>query len=686
MIKKIYAIPIICTLLLTGCNSKNSEEFNTKIQGNDNTFIMVKNEESGDKILSEIYVKYEGKDKNKIASDIPAYTEISYLEGKQSILFQDDENNLVKYDSDGEEEIIGKELIVEDMVYIPYKVSLNNETIVYLTEDETLYIKENDKDKAKIANNVLSYEIDNTGKYVYYINNENNLYIYSNGDSEKIASDIGYFKVSSDGERVIFLNSEDNLYIKDVNSEDKEKIFSGAVEMPSLKIYEDGTITFLSDFDYEDYKGELYVYDGIDKNHVPSDVIQYIKKDDTFYFINEDSALYEKSLDDEKSNKLLSDVEYIESTNKGIVYVNKDGNIYSKDGNKEPIKIGKNIMSKDLFNIVNGEEVIYLTENNDLFIGENKIAQEVINYVCNLETIAYVTKDKKVHSYNLKDKTDVVEIENAKDYSYVYLENQLVFSNFLEPYELAGFWNVTPEIGESNYVVEFSGSNKMLEYYPTGEKNIVKYDIEYSYENAININTEDGIYISINREDDNNITLSFDGLTDYATKVSKNEADKIINNQKNNNNEVSKDIVWNIAEASSVLDDGNNISYSPNNVLDNKTTTTWAEGASGDGIGEWIKISTEDGLDNVENISLINGFSKSSDLYYKNNRVKKASLEFSDGTTQVIEFKDDVLEKQVIDIGNKQTSYIKITILEVYRGSKYQDTCIPIISVNDDTK
>ena len=98
-----------------------------------------------------------------------------------------------------------------------------------------------------------------------------------------------------------------------------------------------------------------------------------------------------------------------------------------------------------------------------IFIGENKIAQEVINYVCNLETIAYVTKDKKVHSYNLKDKTDIVEIENAKDYSYVYLENQLVFSNFLEPYELAGFWNVTPEIGESNYVVEFSGSNKMLE-------------------------------------------------------------------------------------------------------------------------------------------------------------------------------------------------------------------------------
>ena len=52
MIKKIYVIPIICSLFLTGCNTKNSSQVNSKSQGNDNTFIMVKNEESGDKILS----------------------------------------------------------------------------------------------------------------------------------------------------------------------------------------------------------------------------------------------------------------------------------------------------------------------------------------------------------------------------------------------------------------------------------------------------------------------------------------------------------------------------------------------------------------------------------------------------------------------------------------------------------
>ncbi len=378
------------------------------------------------------------------------------------------------------------------------------------------------------------------------------MYIYNDGNSEKIASDVYSFKISNNGEIVVFLNNEDNLYVKNINSEDKEKINSGTVEISSVKIYEDGIVTFLSDFDYEDYKGELYIYNGIDKNKVASDVIQYIKRDNKFYFINEGGTLYEKSLGDEKSNKLLSDVEYMKSIKDGIVYINKDGNIYSKQDNKEAIKIGKNIMSKELLNIANDEEIIYLTENNDLFVGESKIAQEVINYVYNSEIIAYVTKNKEVHSYNLKEKIDIVEISNAKDYSYIYLEDKLIFSNLLEPYELVGFWEVTPEIGEGNYIVEFIGNNKKIEYYPNGEKYTTTYKVEYSSENTMSITTKEESYITINKKDDNNITLSFDGMTDSATKVSKTDADKVINNisKENEENEDNEEVTESINKES----------------------------------------------------------------------------------------------------------------------------------------
>ena len=70
-------VPMICALMLTGCNSSEStQQSNNEKQYTDNTFIMIKNEESGDDLLSEIYVKYEGKDKNKIVSDIPAYNKV----------------------------------------------------------------------------------------------------------------------------------------------------------------------------------------------------------------------------------------------------------------------------------------------------------------------------------------------------------------------------------------------------------------------------------------------------------------------------------------------------------------------------------------------------------------------------------------------------------------------------------
>ena len=549
MVKKLYLIPMICALMLTGCKSESIKQSNNKKQDTDNTFIMIKNEESGYELLSEVYVKYEGKDTNKIASNIPAYNRIEYLEGKKSTLIQDAENNLVKYDSEGEKETIGKELIGSDTEAIPYKVSSNNETVVYLTEDESLYIKEKDKDKDKVANNVWYYDIDSNAKYVYYINDENNLYIYSDGNSEKIASDVYSFKISNNGEKVVFLNNEDNLYVKNINSEDKEKINSGTVEISSVKIYEDGTITFLSDFDYEDHKGELYIYNGTDKSKVASDVSQYMKKENKFYFINEDSTLYEKSLGDEKSNKILSDVEYMKSINDGIVYINKDGDIYSKKYSKDAIKIGKNIMSKELLNIANGKEIIYLTENNDLFIGDNKIAQEVINYVYNSETIAYVTNDKKVHSYNLKNKKDKVEINNSKEYSKIYFENKLLFSNELEPSDLEGLWELTmPDL--EKYIMEFSGSNKIIFSFTDGSKSTMTYDIEHSEENYMEIkNKENDDYMGILKIDDENIEFSYDGGTDFGVKISKAEADKLINGtyttdatdtQQNNENKESE--------------------------------------------------------------------------------------------------------------------------------------------------
>ena len=46
----------------------------------------------------------------------------------------------------------------------------------------------------------------------------------------------------------------------------------------------------------------------------------------------------------------------------------------------------------------------------------------------------------------------------------------------------------------------------------------------------------------------------------------------------------------------------------------------------------------------ISSISLINGYSKSSDLYYKNTRVKDLIIEFSNGEVIKAQLSDDIMD------------------------------------------
>ena len=89
-----------------------------------------------------------------------------------------------------------------------------------------------------------------------------------------------------------------------------------------------------------------------------------------------------------------------------------------------------------------------------------------------------------------------------------------------------------------------------------------------------------------------------------------------------------------IMGASSVLHE--NGIYDRNKLFDKDLSTSWVEGVSGDGIGEYILLQVyEDGFlgeeyFNIKDkkirtiLTINNGFCKNYDLYCKNNRVKKS--------------------------------------------------------------
>ncbi len=140
--------------------------------------------------------------------------------------------------------------------------------------------------------------------------------------------------------------------------------------------------------------------------------------------------------------------------------------------------------------------------------------------------------------------------------------------------------------------------------------------------------------------------------------------------------------------------------YSARNLMDNNCKTAWVEANAGFGKNERIKINVTGILSQV---LIVNGFRKSEKTYYENNRVKKIAFYVDDVRLGEITFPDrpyhQVSMSNILDEGElincnseffKKTSdktlssanafvpenRIVIEILEVYPGTKYNDTCI----------
>jgi hypothetical protein len=136
-------------------------------------------------------------------------------------------------------------------------------------------------------------------------------------------------------------------------------------------------------------------------------------------------------------------------------------------------------------------------------------------------------------------------------------------------------------------------------------------------------------------------------------------------------------------ESSNFINDDSNIDYRPDKAYDGDIKTAWCVGNSG--VGEWIKFYFRPGPPEIYNVlkgkrnlyrlGIINGLVASKKLYYQNNRIKKMSAEFDGDQKRIIEFKDGIFDYQDF-IFNIRSRWVKLTILEIYKGSKYNDTCI----------
>lgn len=153
--------------------------------------------------------------------------------------------------------------------------------------------------------------------------------------------------------------------------------------------------------------------------------------------------------------------------------------------------------------------------------------------------------------------------------------------------------------------------------------------------------------------------------------------------------------------------------YGSTNLSDTDPTTCWAEGADNNGSGEYIWMTIPE---NISNIRIRTGYQKNEAIYNANNRPKNLEFELfasyepsgyvteshngfciSEPLTSRSVVLEDKLGYQNMQLGfdwseirdqlsndrtfDKDRFVLKIKILDVYKGNKWNDACISDINI-----
>jgi len=119
----------------------------------------------------------------------------------------------------------------------------------------------------------------------------------------------------------------------------------------------------------------------------------------------------------------------------------------------------------------------------------------------------------------------------------------------------------------------------------------------------------------------------------------------------------------------------------------NKNLIPWVENVPGEGIGEWIEVTLDNKLDyyevnNLDTILISNGYVNfdKPQLYSANNRVKKIQITCPENGMDFEAELEDTAQFQAIKLPEplpqKKKVTVRFTIKEVYKGTRWNDTCI----------
>jgi len=192
-----------------------------------------------------------------------------------------------------------------------------------------------------------------------------------------------------------------------------------------------------------------------------------------------------------------------------------------------------------------------------------------------------------------------------------------------------------------------------------------------SVNESVNLNANTNLNVDINANGD--VSESMNTNTETDTNTNTTAVEYV--------NPLMPPLAETVVTASSTLISAG-YDYSPSQVIDQDFSTSWVEGVDGDGINEWIKMQFS-GAGQINTLGIVPGFAKNTTLYQENNRIKTVELEFSDGSSITNELSDEY-GMHFIEFPTKDTSYIKMTIKDIYAGTKYTDSPVAELDIWSD--
>ena len=133
--------------------------------------------------------------------------------------------------------------------------------------------------------------------------------------------------------------------------------------------------------------------------------------------------------------------------------------------------------------------------------------------------------------------------------------------------------------------------------------------------------------------------------------------------------------------ASSNLKSNKSIKYDAKRSHDETLKTAWVEGKDDYGIGEYLIFTFRNECPRITKMQIYNGYQKSLLHWKENSRVKKLKVSLNEKPYVILDLVDTMAIQifQLDTLGRTKDGkdlYMKLEILDVYKGLKYKDVAI----------